>query len=113
MPKLNRHKASRLDKKIKQKKLIEKPLGFSSLDIIKYGIGHEGAAKLIEEAGTLTFVVDQRADKINVKKAFEEIYGEKVKKVNINNTMKGVKKAYIRLVELGNAAVVATKAGIL
>lgn len=100
-----------------RKKILHKQIkpeaDLLSADIIRYGVKNERAARLIEKDNTLTFVVHAKATKPMIKKAFVEIYDSPVMKVNTVNTIRGLKKAYIRLKTEGAAMDVAEKAGIV
>lgn len=82
-------------------------------DIIINGLNNERAARIMEKDNTLTFRCRNSANKLQIKKAFIELYGETVHKVNVANTVKGYKKAYIRLSQPGAALKVASDANIL
>lgn len=82
-------------------------------DIIINGLNNERAARIMEKDNTLTFKCRNSADRKQIKKAFVELYGEAVYKVNVANTVKGYKKAYIRLRGVGAALKVARDANIL
>lgn len=84
-----------------------------SADIIKYGLNNENAARQIEANNTLVMIVDILANKPQIKKAFEELYAVKVRKVNTLITPKGKKKAYIKLLNEGDAVNVASEIGII
>ncbi|MEM2963548.1 MAG: 50S ribosomal protein L23 [Candidatus Anstonellales archaeon] len=64
---------------------------------ILYPIVTEKAIAAIELENKLVFIVDRNASKREIKKEVEEKYGVKVKKLNIQNTPKGTKKAYVTL----------------
>jgi large subunit ribosomal protein L23 len=68
---------------------------------------------LIERENKLVFVVDKTATKHDIKKAVEELYGVKVESVNTMISMKGRKKAYVKLKPEYKAADIATKLKIL
>jgi large subunit ribosomal protein L23 len=67
---------------------------------------------LIDLNNEITFVVRRSANKAQIKKAFEELYEEKVAKVNTHITTKGVKVAYIKLVEEEMAEELAVRIGV-
>ena len=73
----------------------------------------EKALKLIEQANTLTFIVDRRATKHQIKEAVEKLFNVKVEKVNTLITPRGEKKAYVKLAKGYSAAEVAARLGIL
>lgn len=49
------------------------------------------------ERNTVVFYIHPRANKIQVKRAFKDIYNVKPRSVNTLVTPQGTKKAYIRL----------------
>ncbi|OYT37368.1 MAG: 50S ribosomal protein L23 [Desulfurococcales archaeon ex4484_58] len=73
----------------------------------------EKALTLIDKENTLTFIVDRRATKHDIKNAVETIFGVKVLKVRTLITSKGEKKAYIRLSPEYKASDIATQLGIV
>ncbi|NJE25475.1 50S ribosomal protein L23 [Thermococcus sp. MV5] len=72
----------------------------------------EKAISMVERENKLTFIVDRRATKPEIKKAVETIYDVKVEKVNIIITMKGEKKAYVKLKPEYSASEVAARIGL-
>ncbi|KPU63229.1 50S ribosomal protein L23 [Thermococcus argininiproducens] len=72
----------------------------------------EKAISMVERENKLTFIVDKRATKPEIKKAVETIYDVKVEKVNIIITMKGEKKAYVKLKPEYSASEVAARIGL-
>ncbi|ALV61922.1 LSU ribosomal protein L23Ae (L23p) [Thermococcus sp. 2319x1] len=72
----------------------------------------EKAISMVERENKLTFIVDRRATKEDVKRAVEEIYNVKVEKVNTLITMKGEKKAYVKLKPEYRASEVAARIGL-
>jgi len=72
----------------------------------------EKAISMVERENKLTFIVDKRATKPDIKKAVETIYEVKVDKVNIVITMKGEKKAYVKLKPEYSASEVAARIGL-
>ncbi len=81
--------------------------------VLKRIVATEKALNLIEKENTLTFIVDLKARKHDIKKAVEDLFGVKVSKVRVLITPKGEKKAYIRLSPEFKASEVATKLGII
>ena len=63
----------------------------SSYDVLKRQLITEKSTKLADEL-TYTFEVDQDANKVEVKKAVEEIFDRKVESVRIINVRKKAKK---------------------
>ncbi len=72
----------------------------------------EKAMKLIETENRLTFVVNRKAGKRDIKRAVEKLYEVRVESINTLVTTKGLKKAYVRLTPDFKAEDVATKMGI-
>ena len=57
----------------------------------------EKTMNLIDLNNEITFVVRRTANKGQIKRAFEDLYEEKVARVNTHITTKGEKVAYIKL----------------
>ena len=72
----------------------------------------EKTMNLIDQNNELTFVVKRNATKSQIKKAFEFLYDEEVVRVNTHITSKGLKLAYVKLAEEGEAEDVAVKMGV-
>ncbi|BAD85729.1 LSU ribosomal protein L23P [Thermococcus kodakarensis KOD1] len=72
----------------------------------------EKAVSLIERENKLTFIVDRRATKQDIKRAVEEMFNVKVAKVNTLVTMKGEKKAYVKLKPEYDASEIAARLGL-
>jgi len=81
-------------------------------EIIKKVVITQDAVSLIEKENKITFIVDVRATKKDVKRAVEELYGVKVVKVNTLITPLGEKKAYVKLSPETPASELAIKLGI-
>ena len=72
----------------------------------------EKTMNLIDLNNEISFVVNRKANKKQIKYAFEELYDEKVERVNTHITTKGVKVAYIKLVEEEMAEEIAVRLGV-
>ena len=72
----------------------------------------EKTMNLIDLNNEITFVVRRTANKNQIKKAFVDLYGEEVERVNTHITTKGEKVAYIKLVEEEMAEELAVKIGV-
>lgn len=83
-----------------------------SKQVIRYPLVTEDAVNLIESENRLVFIVSLRADKSQIKKAVEELYGVKVERVNSAITSKGLKKAFVKLTPEYKASDLAIKLGI-
>jgi large subunit ribosomal protein L23 len=68
---------------------------------------------MVEKDNKLIFVVNLKAGKADVKRAVEQLYAVKVKKVNLLITPQGQKKAFVKLTPEFRASDVAIKLGIL
>ena len=66
----------------------------------------------IEKENKLCFLVDDKATKSQIARAFEALYELKVAAVNTERTVKG-KKAFVRLLEENKAAELAAKLGLV
>lgn len=80
--------------------------------VIKYPLATEKAVKLMEAENKLLFVVNQKANKYDIKNAIEKMFKVKVIKVNTLVTG-GEKKAYIKLHKDNHAIDIATQLGIM
>ncbi len=83
------------------------------LDLILYPLVTEDTVSLIETENKLTFIVNIKANKKEIKEAIEKLYNVKVDKVNTCITMDGKKKAYVKLKPEFKASDLAIKLGIL
>ncbi len=81
--------------------------------IVKYPVITEKSILLLEREGKITLIVDKKATKSDVKRVVERRFDAKVKKVNIMNTPKGLKKAIVTFADKDDAMRVATSLGIL
>ena len=72
----------------------------------------EKTMNLIDLNNEITFVVNRKANKNQIKRAFEELYDEKVAKVNTHINTRGEKVAYIKLVEEEMAEELAVRIGV-
>ena len=72
----------------------------------------EKTMNLIDENNEIAFVVRRRANKMQIKRAFVDLYEEEVERVNTHITPKGEKVAYIKLVEEEMAEELAVRIGV-
>jgi len=70
---------------------------FDPYQIIYAPLATEKCIRSIEFENILTFLVHPRATKQDVKKAIEELFKVKVASVNVQNSVSGKKKAYVKL----------------
>jgi len=75
-------------------------------------VSTEKAHQLRLKDNTLTFIVDRRASKRDVREAVEKLYHVKVIKVNTLITSRGEKKAYVKLAPEYDANDIAAKIGV-
>jgi large subunit ribosomal protein L23Ae len=81
--------------------------------IIRHPLTTESAMKKIEDNNTLVFIVDKRANKVQIKQAVKKLYEIEVAKVNTLIRPTGDKKAFVRLHEDHDALDVANKIGVI
>merc|ERR1712146_17106 len=81
--------------------------------ILKFPLTTESAMKKIEENNTLVFIVDVRANKVQIKEAIKKMYDIDTQKINTLIRPDGQKKAYLRLSQDYDALDVANKIGII
>jgi large subunit ribosomal protein L23 len=82
-------------------------------EVISFPLMTESASLMVERDNKLIFIVNLKAGKSDIKKAVEELYEVKVKKINLLITPQGVKKAFVKLTPEFKASDVAIKLGIL
>jgi len=80
--------------------------------VLLYPLMTEDAVALIERDNKLTFIVNLKANKPDIKRAFEELYEVNVARINTLITPKGLKKAYVTLKPDNRASDLAIKLGI-
>ncbi len=66
----------------------------------------------IERENKICFLVDDRVSKTQIASAVRALYEVEVDAVNTSRTVRG-KKAFVRLAEVGKAAELATKLGLV
>jgi large subunit ribosomal protein L23Ae len=78
-----RPKTLRVRRKPKFPKRAAYPIKFQNdYDILRCPVNTEAAMRKVENLNTLVFVVDAKATKPMIKKAFERLYNVKCRKVN-------------------------------
>ncbi|KAK8827769.1 hypothetical protein WA577_007316 [Blastocystis sp. JDR] len=80
--------------------------------VIKKPVVTESAMKKIESENILTFFVDLRANKRQIRNAINKLYNVKCQNVNTVISALGFKKAFVRLSGENEAMDVANKIGI-
>ncbi|MFZ8782381.1 MAG: 50S ribosomal protein L23 [Desulfurococcaceae archaeon] len=84
-----------------------------ALRIIKRPVQSEKALILIDKENTLTFIVDIKANKHDIKRAVETLFNVKVESIRTLITPKGEKKAYVKLKPEHKASEIATQLGLM
>ncbi|UCD73622.1 MAG: 50S ribosomal protein L23 [Candidatus Bathyarchaeota archaeon] len=82
-------------------------------EVIKYPLMTERSVTLIESENKLTFVVNLKASKKDIRRAIEELYDVEVESVNTLISPNGEKRAFVKLYPEFNASDVAVQLGIL
>ena len=82
-------------------------------EVIVHPLVSEDSVSLIEAENKITFIVDLKASKNDVRRAVEELYEVQVSDVHTVITSRGIKKAYVKLGPQYKAADLAVKLGIL
>lgn len=82
-------------------------------DVLKFVLMTERCVRMIETENKLVFITDRKADKRQIKSAFEQAFGQKVSTVNTLLDQHNRKKAVIRLKEVGAAGDIAMKLGVI
>ncbi|MCS7135799.1 MAG: 50S ribosomal protein L23 [Nitrososphaerota archaeon] len=80
--------------------------------IIKRVVITQDTVSLVEKENKITFIVDIKATKKQIKDAIEKLYEVKVEKVNTLITPLGEKKAFVKLKPEYSASELAVKLGI-
>ena len=92
---------------------LKLPSKFDKFSVLVQPLNTEKANKTMTEKNTLTFMVNNRANKIQIRKAFKEIFNVVPRSVNTLHRPDGKKKAYIRLRPEDEAVSIASKIGII
>ena len=85
----------------------------SANEVVKYPLLSEDAVTLLEAENKITFIVDTRSDKHDIKRAIEQLYEVRVDQVRTLITPEGDKKAFVKLSPDFKAADLAVRLGIL
>ncbi len=92
---------------------LKMPSKFDKFTVLVNPINTEKANKSMTERNTLVFLVHPRSNKVQIKRAFNEIYGAKPQSVNTLVDTDGTKKAYIKLRPENDAVSLASKLGVI
>ncbi len=79
------------------------------MNALMYPIATEKAINMIERNNVITYMVDIRAKKDQVKREFEDLFKVKVEKVNVSVEPRNRKRAYIKLGKQFKASDIALK----
>jgi large subunit ribosomal protein L23 len=82
-------------------------------EIIMFPLMTERSVNMIENENKLVFIVDRRANKLQIAAAIKELYEVEAEDVNTLITRKGTKKAFVKLKDEYDASDVAIRLGIL
>ena len=85
----------------------------NAFNIVRYPVSSEKAVRLMESDNKLTFIVDRRSNKTQIKKALEELFKVKVEKISSLIMPSGKKKVYVKLSPETPAIDLATKLGLI
>ncbi len=77
--------------------------------VILYPVMTEKAIGMIERENKITFIVEQKATKSQIREEVEKRFDVKVARVNVLNTLTGKKKAFVKLKKEFKADDVAAK----
>ena len=77
--------------------------------VLMYPIATEKAINMIERNNVVTFMVDTRSNKTQIRKEFEDMFKVKVDKVNVEIEPRNRKRAYIRIRKEFKASDIALK----
>ncbi len=78
-----------------------------------YPLATEKALNMIDKSNVISYVVDFRSTKQQVKKEFEDTFAVKVEKVNTSMSIRNTKKAFIKIKPEFKASDVARKLKLL
>ncbi|KAI8067734.1 ribosomal protein L23/L15e core domain-containing protein [Gongronella butleri] len=81
--------------------------------VIRQPLNTESSMKKIEDNNTLTFLVDVKANKNQIKQAVKKLYDVDAVKINTLIRPNGTKKAYVRLTADADALDIANRIGFI
>ncbi|MBI3413533.1 MAG: 50S ribosomal protein L23 [Candidatus Aenigmarchaeota archaeon] len=96
-----------------EKKSVRKTPTKNEWGILSHPLMTEKSIGLIEKENKLVFVVNLKANKVDIKYAMEKVFDVKVDDVTTSITRKGQKKAFIKLSKDYSASEIATRLGML
>jgi large subunit ribosomal protein L23Ae len=92
---------------------LKLPAKFDKYSVLVQPLNTEKANKAMTERNTLTFVVHNRSNKVQIRRAFKDIFAVAPRSVNTLVRPDGKKKAFIRLRPEDEAVSIASKIGII
>ncbi len=99
------------EKEAKKEKKAEE--GYNPWKVLVYPHLAEKSMNMVELENKLVFIVNRNAKRSEIKEAIEKGFNVGVDHVNVEITMKGQKKAYIKLAPGYDAADIASRLGML
>jgi len=82
-------------------------------EVILYPLMTERSVYMIENENKLVFIVNFKANKHDVSRAVQDLYGVDVESVNTLISRKNTKKAFVKLTDEYDASDLAIRLGIL
>ena len=82
-------------------------------EVIRFPLITEKAVGIIEKENKLSFIVNQRASKADIKSAVEKLYKVKVDRVRTIKDLKGRKKAIVQINKEFKAQDIAMRLGVI
>ena len=82
-------------------------------EVVKYPLLSEDAVTLLEAENKITFIVDLRCDKHDIRRAIQELYEVRVQDFRTLITPEGEKKAFVKLTPDFKASDLAVRLGLL
>jgi len=82
-------------------------------EVIRYPLLSEDAVTLLESENKITFIVNIKSDKHDIRRAVQSLYEVTVDQVRTLVTPEGEKKAFVKLTPEFKAADLAVRLGIL
>ncbi|MBN2066890.1 MAG: 50S ribosomal protein L23 [Candidatus Diapherotrites archaeon] len=91
----------------------ETKTGLAGFQVILYPLISEKAVNMIERENKMSFIVNKKATKADVKQNIEKQYNVKVDAVKVLNDRKGRKRAIVKINKQFKADAIATKLGVV
>ena len=82
-------------------------------EILKSPLSTEKSIRQMEFENKLVFSVHPKATKLDVRRAVEQLFKVKVAEVNVQNSFRGMKKAYVKLASGSSAADLGADLGLI